>query len=82
MKQKDIAVIVAIVFLSGVLSYVVSNQLFSVPTDQSADVEVVEPITAEFSEPDKRYYNKDSVNPTEPIQIGKDQNQQPFNSTQ
>jgi len=80
MKQKDLALIGVMIVIAGVLSFIVSSQLFSVPTDQSAEVEVVEAITNEFTEPDKRYYNKDSVNPTEPIQIGKDQNQQPFNS--
>lgn len=78
MKQKDIIIIIVAVFISGILSYVISSQLFAIPKDQQAQVEVIEPISAEFTQPDSRYFNEDSVNPTEPIQIGENQNQQPF----
>lgn len=78
MKQKDIAIIVAVVFVSGILSYFVSNTLFASPDSLQTEVEVVEPITAEFPEPDTRYFNENSVNPTQTITIGEGQNQQPF----
>jgi hypothetical protein len=54
--------------------------LFAIPQDQQAEVEVIEPITAEFTQPDKRYFNEKSVNPTQPIRIGENQNQQPFDN--
>jgi hypothetical protein len=78
MKQKDIAIIIAVVFASGVLSYFVSNALFASPDNLQTEVEVVEPITADFPEPDPRYFNGNSVNPTQTITIGDGQNQQPF----
>lgn len=78
MKQKDIAVIVVVVFVSAVLSYFLSNALFASPDNLQTEVEVVEPITADFPEPDKRYFNDNSINPTQTITIGDGQNQQPF----
>lgn len=81
MKQKDIAIIVIIVIISGTISYIASNKLFAVPQNQEAEVEVVEPISAEFTQPDKRYFNSKSINPTQPINIGDNNNKQPFNDT-
>ncbi len=81
MKQKDIALIAVIVFVSGVISYFVSNALFASPTSLKTQVEVVEPISADFSQPDKRYFNKTAINPTQTITIGDSENQQPFQQT-
>ncbi len=78
MKQKDIAIIVAVVFVSGILSFFISRALFAAPEDLQTEVEVVDPITADFPEPDKRYFNESSVNPTFTITIGDGQSQQPF----
>ena len=58
MKQKDIALIILIAFFSVVLSYFLSNALFTSPKDLKEKVEVVQPIVAEFKEPDKRYFNE------------------------
>ncbi len=82
MKQKDIAIIIVVIFISGAFSLILSSKLFAVPQDQQAEVEVVEPITAEFVQPDPRYFNKNSINPTQPIRIGENQNNQPFNDSQ
>jgi hypothetical protein len=78
MKQKDIAIIVVVVFVSGLLSYFISNALFASPDKLQTEVEVVEPITADFPEPDTRYFSTNSINPTQTITIGDGQNQQPF----
>ena len=78
MKQKDIAIIIVVVFVSGLLSYFISNALFASPDNVTTEVEVVEPITADFPEPDTRYFNTNSINPTQTITIGDGQNQQPF----
>ena len=78
MKQKDIAIIIVVVFVSGLLSYFISNALFASPDNLTTEVEVVEPITADFPEPDTRYFNTNSINPTQTITIGDGQNQQPF----
>lgn len=82
MKQKDIAIIIVVVFFSGLISYFVSRAIFASPDSLETKVEVVQPITADFPEPDTRYFNDNSVNPTLTITIGEGQNQQPFENAQ
>ena len=79
MKQKDIALIIVISFMSAVLSLLVSNFVFNSADKKKLEADVVTAITPEFNEPDKQYFNKDSVNPTQIIRIGGNSNQQPFN---
>jgi hypothetical protein len=78
MRQKDIAVIVAVVICSAILSVVASKLLFSKPQNRQIEVEVVHPISADFPEPDKRYFNANSLDPTQAIQIGNSNNPDPF----
>lgn len=79
MKQKDIALILVIVFISAVLSLVVSRFMFSSPQSREQTAEKVDVITAEFTQPSRRYFNVESVNPTQQIQIGNNNNPNPFN---
>jgi hypothetical protein len=79
MKQKDIALIIVIVFISGVFSLAISKLVFATPGNRSQQVEVVQPIVAKFNEPDTKYYNKDAFDPTKPISIGQNANPNPFN---
>lgn len=79
MKQKDLILIIVVVFVSGVFSVVISNMLISSPNNRQEKVEVVEPITAEFTQPSEKYFNKSSFNPTQTIRIDGDSNNQPFN---
>ncbi len=81
MKQKDIALIIVIVFVSGVVSFLISNNFIS-PPKHDEKAAVVEPITAEFNEPDKKYFNDQSINPTQLITIGDNagQQQNPFSA--
>lgn len=78
MKQKDIALIIIVVFISAVISYFVSNALFGSPGSKETQVEVVQPIASDFVKPDPRYFNKDSLDPTQLIQIGGPGNPQPL----
>ena len=77
MKQNDIILIIVSVFVSGVLSLVLSNLLIG-PTSRNTKVEVVEKITPEFIQPDERYFNSNSFNYTQEIQIGSGTNQVQF----
>jgi len=80
MKQKDIALILVIVFVSGVVSLLASNKFISPPKHDEKAAQV-EAIMEEFKQPDQKYFNEQSVNPTQPITIGgTDPNQNPFNS--
>jgi hypothetical protein len=80
MKKKDISVIVSVALGSAVFSFVLSNLLFSSKKDRSQVVEVVEQISTEFKTPDPTYFNRNSKNPSQNIQIGTDQNSNPFGS--
>lgn len=79
MKQKDVALIIAVGFFSLVVGLILSNLLFNNAADKKIESAVVEPITTVFTEPDKKYFNEDSINPTQSIQINENNNNQPFN---
>ena len=79
MKQKDIALILVIGFFSLVLSLVLSNVLFNTAKDKKLQSAVVDPITSEFATPGEKYFNKDSINPTQKITINENNNDKPFN---
>jgi hypothetical protein len=77
MKQKDVALIIVVVFISGLVSFFVSKMLFSAKTDQQ-QVEVVDAISTEFTLPSEKYFNDKSIDPTKQIQIGDNTNNNPF----
>ncbi len=79
MKQKDIALLIAVVVISAIMSLVVSHFVFASPSNHQQTVAVVEVIKPDFPTPDPRYFNNSSVDPTQLIQIGKSQNPNPFN---
>jgi len=78
MKQKDIALIVVIVFFSAIVSLLLSNKIFVSSKNRQQKVEVVQPISADFPKPDDRYFNDKAFDPTQPITIGQNANPQPF----
>lgn len=78
MKQKDIAIIAVVVLFSAGLSIVLSQLVFAKKADRQQSVEVVQPIKSEFPAPDERYFNNKSIDPTLPIEIGNNNNQDPF----
>lgn len=81
MKQKDIALIAAIVVISGIFSFIISNYVFVTPKDRQSQVESVPQISSTFKQPDKRFYNSQAFDPTRIIVIGQNSNTDPFNST-
>jgi hypothetical protein len=79
MKQKDAVLIIVIVFLSAVISFVVSRLIFASPANRQQQVDVVQSISTDFPNPDSRYFNSSSIDPTQLIQIGNTTNSNPFN---
>jgi len=77
MKQKDIALIIVVVAISGVASFFLSGMIFKT-TNLVEQVETVDAISAEFPEPNPKFFNPDAINPTQLIRIGGDSNDQPF----
>ena len=82
MKQKDLTTIIVVVIISAVFSIILSSQFISSPEKRSTKVEVIAPITADFPIPNKKYFNEKSINPTQLITIGNNDNQKPFNGPQ
>jgi hypothetical protein len=80
MKQKDIALIIVIVFVSAVVSLLLSNAIFASPKDRKQEVEVVQPISPDLPKPDPQYFNNQAFDPTRTITIDKNANPNPFNS--
>ena len=80
MKQKDIIILAGIIFVSAVISMVVSKAIFA-GKQSSLSATVVQPITANFPEPDKHYFNKDSFDPTKLITISSNNNTDPFSGS-
>ena len=78
MKQKDIALIVVVVVISAVVSLVVSRILFASPQKRQQQVDVVQALSSDFPNPDTRYFNSNSIDPTQLIQIGNSTNPNPF----
>jgi hypothetical protein len=81
MKQKDIALILVIAFFGAILALVFSNLIFGSSQSRQQEVEVVEPISADFPTPDQRYFNSKSINPTQLIEIGNNHNTDPFSGS-
>lgn len=82
MKQKDIALIIVVAAVSAVISFLLSGWLFAAPEDRQQEVEKVDVITSDFEQPSSRYFNANSVNPTQDIKIGPGDNPNPFDGQQ
>lgn len=80
MKQKDIALIAVIIFVSAIISFFVSKAIFGSPANRQQTAEVVQPITSNFPKPDSRYFNSQAFDPTRVITIDGNNNPNPFSS--
>jgi hypothetical protein len=80
MKQKDFALILVMVFIGGIAALIISNIFFGSPKNRQQTAEVVDVITPDFPPPPTKYFNANSVNPTQQIEIGGSTNPNPFNS--
>jgi hypothetical protein len=78
MKQKDLALIIVIAVIGAVASLFVTKILFVTPKNREQQVEVVQPISADFPPPSNAYFNSSSIDPTKVITIGQNTNSNPF----
>ncbi len=79
MKQKDILYLVAAVVFGVVMSLVIAKFTFSNSSNLSQQVDVVPSISTDFQAPNSAYFNNQSIDPTQIINIGPSSNNQPFN---
>jgi hypothetical protein len=78
MKQKDIALILIVAIISGVLSVLITSNVFVGKKGKDLKAENVSAITAEFKKPDDKIFNENAINPTQLIQIGDNNNPNPL----
>lgn len=83
MKQKDFALLGGVLIVSIILSLVIAHFIFGGSGSHTASVEVVDKITSDFpvSQVQGPYFNSQSVDPTQLIEIGQP-NENPFNGSQ
>lgn len=80
MKRKDLLIIGGVILVSAILSSILSSVIITAPKNRQTKVELVEKINPTFPTPDPRYLNVSSVDPTQVITIGNNNNSNPFNS--
>lgn len=78
MKQKDVALVLVVCFISAVVAFFLSNWLFGGEQSRNQTAESIDVITSEFQQPPERYFNANSINPTKLIEIGGQSNPNPF----
>jgi hypothetical protein len=81
-KQKDIALIAIVIIISAVFSIIISKVVFGSPKNHPLEASVVQPISADFQQPDSKYFNNQSNDPAQPVQPGSSSNPDPFSSPQ
>lgn len=79
MKQKDIALIIAVAGISTIIAFALGNFLFGGAKARSTSISVVDSVSNQFPDTDTHYFNSQSINPTRNIQIGTNNNPKPFN---
>lgn len=77
MKAKDFAITGVAGISVAIFTLLLCNLLIT-PTKYSQNIEKVEKITNVFAYPDEKYFNKDSINPTQNIVVNPNNNDQPF----
>lgn len=77
MKSKDFALIGAAVVFGAIFSILIGKFVFN-KSSTGKSVEVVPYISSQFPKADSRYFNNNSVDPTTFINIGNNQNNAPF----
>lgn len=78
MKQKDIALIIMVVAISGIVSLVLGRLLFNTPKSHQTQAEYVDAISTEFPTPSTKYFNANAIDLTQEVHIGDSTNAMPF----
>ncbi|MEM6998005.1 MAG: hypothetical protein AAF413_03795 [Patescibacteria group bacterium] len=69
MRSQDKTMILISVVASAVVSLIISNFILG-GSDHKTVVKTVEPLSSTFIQPDAKYFNSNSLNPTKEISIG------------
>lgn len=79
MKQKTLVPLIVIACVAGLIGLIASKYMSLFSTQQQSAV-VVPIISADFPVPSSTYFNSQSIDPTQLIQIGTTTNSNPFSS--
>lgn len=72
MKSSEIATILLVVIIGATSAFFVGNLIWGNPGEKTYKIQYMDPISNEFVEPSREIFNKDAINPTTQILIGKD----------
>lgn len=78
MKQKDLATILVAVVISAIFSFLISRAVFNPSKTHNKQAATVAPLSSDFPTPDSKYFNSNSIDPTQNINIGNNSNTEPF----
>jgi hypothetical protein len=81
MKRKDIVTVVVVGIISSIFAIILSNSLIGTDKNKNQTAEIVPVISSEFQRPPDVYFNSNSINPTQTIQIGQGNTSDPFGAT-
>lgn len=71
MKKTDIATIVTIALVSMGAAYLLATTVIGPPSSTSVKVKTAEPISSSVTQPDSSVFNKNAINPTVEVIVGK-----------
>ena len=80
MKKNDIAAIVLIVAIAGVIAYFIADAVIGKPANNPVQVEQVTSIAPNFPTPDSRVFNDKAVDPTVEVNGDGQSADQPFSN--
>jgi hypothetical protein len=77
-KKNDIASLVLIAVIAGVIAYFAANAVVGQPKNNPVQVEKITPIQSSFPTPDPRVFNDKAIDPTVEIGGNNPQTNAPF----
>jgi len=86
MKRKDVTVLIVAAVITGVFSLVLTSMVFKVPVNHNLKVTTAQSISTNFPDinNDPAYnaiFNKNALDPAQPLQVGGQPNTTPFNGS-
>lgn len=80
MKQKDLTLVIVVVFFAVIVSLIAGKFILGGVKVGEEEVPKVDAITTTFEFPSSKYFNDDSLNPTESVKVTPNDNETPFGS--
>ncbi len=82
MKKNEVALLVLIVGIVGLITYYALNSALAGLKPKAVSVDIADPISETLVEPNKDIFKPGAYNPTVKVNIGDQSNEQPFNAVQ